>query len=155
MSKITLSFMQRFMTNLDSAIKTYVGAKVTAINKQLTTQKGVEIPAHTDLNDMKTAGVYYIKSDSVASGLSNLPLEKCGRIFVEDNHANGLLQIYTPNHSPRIFQRVYWSSSWTEWVEYAPKSLLLPQCTINNDGTYVLKATVSNGVVIYTWVSEV
>lgn len=79
MSKITYSFMQRFMGDLDTAIKGYVA------NKQ---------------EDY------------------DLVLKE----YISEN--------------------------------YAQKTDLLPSCPATTDGTYVLKATVDNGTVTYSWVSE-
>lgn len=148
MSKITLSFMQRFMGELDTAIKTYVGGKVSTLSSQLFINKGDSIVENTNLNDMQTIGVYYIPTDTVASSLTNLPLELCGKILISDNGNNGLSQIYIANHSPRIFTRTLFDNVWSSWVE------LFPQCTENTDGTYVLTATVSSGTVTYSWESN-
>lgn len=79
MSKITLTFMQRFMTNLDTAIKNYVTGKQS---------------------DYDTTIKSYMNTN------------------------------------------------------YAKKTDLLPKCPSTTNGTFVLKATVSNGTVTYSWVSE-
>lgn len=110
MSLISLEFMQRFQDNLDTAIKNYVKGK--DIN-----EKGSSIVSGTNLNNMKTAGVYYIADDAIASSLENLPLALCGKITVSDNGNGGFYQIYLPNHSPRLFIRTYWSNAWSEWQE--------------------------------------
>lgn len=110
MSKITLSFMERFMNNLDTAIRNFVASKDT-------TQQGTAISTNTNLDTFKTEGNYYIPSDTIASSL-NLPIALCGKFLVLNNGNGGYAQFYIPNHSPRLFQRLWWSSAWTDWKEY-------------------------------------
>ena len=64
MSKITLSFMQRFMGELDTAIKTYIGGKVSTLSSQLFINKGDSIVENTNLDDMQTIVVYYIPTST-------------------------------------------------------------------------------------------
>lgn len=120
MSIIDLSFMQRYTGKLNTAIKDYVGSKNP-------NEKGTSIASGTNLNDMNTVGVYYIQDDTVAGTIINLPLAVCGKILVSDNGNNGMVQFFIPNHSTRLFQRNYWSNSWTAWKEYGEKSILLSQ----------------------------
>ena len=149
MSIIDLAFMQRYQGELGTAIKNYV--KSNNLN-----EKGNSIPADTDLNTLNTAGIFHIADDTVAESLSNLPLSVCGKILVQDNGNNGMVQFYIPNHSPRIFQRLWWDNSWTNWVELATTDYVNTlMCTENTAGTYVLKATVSSqGTVTYSWEEE-
>ena len=131
MSLIDLSFMQRFQNNLDTAIKNYVRGK--DLN-----EKGSPITTGTDLNDMKTTGVYYIADDAIASSLENLPLALCGKVLVSDNGNGGYYQIYFPNHSPRIFMRTYWSSAWSEWQELAQSTSVRLTQTLTAGSTSVI-----------------
>lgn len=148
MSKITLSFMERFINNLDTAIKNYVKGKNS-------NEKGSSITTGTDLDTMKTVGVYYIADDATASNIGNVPLALCGKVLVMDNGNGGYSQFYIPNHSPRIFQRLWWGNAWTDWIELAPKSYVDKfNCPTTTDGTFNLVATVSNGVVTYSWVAQ-
>lgn len=109
---IDLSFFQRYQGELDTAIKNYVKGKNP-------NEKGTSIPSGTNLNDLTAFGTYYIADDTIAGGLTNLPLTYCGKILVSDNGNNGIVQFYFPNHSPRFFQRLYWSNAWSGWVEYS------------------------------------
>ncbi len=120
MSLINLDFMQRYQGELDTAIKNYVKSKNP-------NEQGTAITSGTDLNDLTTAGVYYIAGDTIASSLLNLPLALCGKVLVMDNGTNGIVQYYIPNHNTRLFQRNYWSSAWTNWVEYGEKSVYISQ----------------------------
>ena len=90
-------------------------------------EKGTAIATGTNLNDVTTVGVYYIADDTTAGNLANLPLTLCGKVLVSDNGNNGLVQLYMPNHSPRIFQRLFWDNAWSEWIEYSKKPILLSQ----------------------------
>lgn len=123
MSKITLAFMQRYQGKLNTAIKNYVKGK-TAINK------GTAIASGSDLNNMKTVGVYYITDDATAGNIANMPLNLCGKVLISDNGNNGISQIYMPNHSPRLFQRLWWENAWTSWFEYEKKAIKLTQVLV-------------------------
>ena len=113
MALIDLEFMQRFRNNLDTAIKNYVKGKNP-------NEKGESVPSGTNINDMKTAGVFYIADDTIASNITNLPLSLCGKLMVMDNGNGGIVQIYMPNHTSRIFERLW-------WVEYAKKGNVYQQ----------------------------
>lgn len=103
--------MERFISNLDTAIRNYVSSKDT-------TQQGTSISADTNLDTLKTEGNYYIPSDTIASSLTNLPLAVCGKFLVLNNGNGGYAQFYIPNHSPKLYERLWWSNAWTDWKEY-------------------------------------
>ena len=120
MAIIDLEFMERYQNNLDTAIKNYVKDKNP-------NEKGESIPSGTNINDMKTAGVFYIANDTIASNITNLPLSLCGKLMVMDNGNGGIVQIYVPNHTSRLFERLWWDNSWGNWVEYAKKGTVYQQ----------------------------
>ena len=111
MSLISLSFFQRYQSELDTAIKNYVKSKNP-------NEKGTSIASGTNLNDLNTFGTYYIADDTTAGGITNLPIAYCGKVYVMDNGNDGIAQFYVPNHTPKLYQRLYWSNAWTDWKEY-------------------------------------
>ena len=127
MSLISLEFFQRYQSELDTAIKNYFSSKKEIIDMSIPINAGTALETGVDLNDLQEAGNYYIESDTVAGGLVNLPLALSGKVLVIDNGADGIVQYYIPNHSTRLFQRNYWSSTWTNWVEYGEKSVYISQ----------------------------
>ena len=154
MSLITLSFLTRYQNGIIPKIRNYVKSKDS-------NEKGSSVPTGTDLNNLNTVGVYYFADDTVASSIVNLPLALSGKLLVMDNGNGGIVQVYIPNQSPRMFQRVYWSNAWTAWTEYAPKTYvdsaisdeISPiKCTETTEGSYGITATVdSSGNVTYSW----
>lgn len=111
MSIIDLSFMQRYQGKLNTAIKNYVKEKNP-------NEKGISIAAGTNLDNFRTVGVYYIADDTTAGQITNLPANLSGKILVSDNGNNGIVQFYIPNHEPKLYERVYWNSAWSQWKEY-------------------------------------
>ena len=120
MSIVSLEFFQRWQNGILPKIKSFVESKDP-------NSKGTSIATGTNLNNLTTTGVYYIANDTIAGQLVNLPLSVSGKIMVGDNGNSGLVQIYIPNQSPRIFQRVFYSNAWTAWEEYGKKSKLVTQ----------------------------
>lgn len=129
MSLIDLEFMQRYQSKLDTAIKNYVKSKNP-------NEKGDSIVSGTDLDELTTFGAYFIADDSIASGLANLPLDLCGKVLVSDNGNGGIIQTYTPNHSIRLFQRIFWDNTWGEWVEYSKRGTIYNE-TLSSGSTSV------------------
>lgn len=127
MSIISLEFFQRYQAKLDTAIKEYVGSQKDLIDKSVPINRGTPIATGTNLNDLKSAENYYIENDTIAGNIENLPLSICGKLIVVDNGNNGVVQIYMPNHNARLFQRIFWSNAWGEWVEYAKKGTIYQQ----------------------------
>lgn len=155
MSVITLSFMRRFMGELDTAIKTFVEEKLTPITEtienttpDLMIRAGEIIETGADVNDMTIKGVFYIESDSDASEIAHLPVEKSGKFIVAET-GNGVVQIFIINEDSSLYMRTY-SSDWNAWVEYASSDKLLPLAE-GEDGEYVLTATISSGIPVYSW----
>lgn len=117
MSLIDLDFMQRYQGELDTAIKNFM-------NKKDVNGNGTAIASGTDMNELKTKGVYYIATEAIAGSMQNLPMGLCGKVLVSQN-AGGIMQYYIPNHTPKIYQRECWNNQWGSWLEYAKKPVYL------------------------------
>lgn len=162
MSVITLSFMQRFMENLDTAIKTFVEEKLTPITEtmenttpDLMIRAGESIETGADVNDMTTKGIFYITSDSDASEIAHLPIEKSGKFIVAETGV-GLVQIFIVDESASLYIRTRISSIWTAWARCVTESDLLPKIPFNSEnGEYTLKANITDGNVSYFWSQDV
>ena len=110
-----------------------------------------------DFNDAPMNTIYQIDLDCDATVMKNNPvpgrsgaLFTTGPIYVSRHAACQYYVCLLPNGNTRLFYRYgYIASStsyvWTDWQQ----AVTVPHATV--DGTYTLKATVTNGVATYTW----
>ena len=82
---------------------------------------GMAIGADTDLNNLKTAGKYYVPSAAIANTLINAYVKLACAIHVIDNGNNSVVQemSYCSSGHTYIGRREYRPSSdaWTDWAE--------------------------------------
>lgn len=72
-----------------------------------------------NLNLYTSPGVYYQDSNANTSLVLNYPVALAGSLEVFT--AAGVVQVYRPYNSGRVFQRGWYSEAWSTWVELASK----------------------------------
>lgn len=88
-------------------------------------QLGASLPRNTVIDDYHAdsyTGTYYFADDGVASTIVTLPEAVCGKLIVTNNGNGGFSQYYIPNHSVKIWVRVWWSNAWSAWQDLASGS---------------------------------
>lgn len=83
---------------------------------------GTSLPSGTVIDDYHTSaytGVYYFADDGVAGNITTLPEAICGKLIVANNGNGGFSQYYIPNHSVKLWVRVWWSNAWSAWENIA------------------------------------
>lgn len=115
-----------------------------------TYEDGIAIPANSDLNDYKTAGVYTTTNDTIASSIANIPKPNTGKLIVSysaPSH-NYIQQIYIVAYNNAIYTRFYdnWNLIWKEWKQLASTDDISPSTV--GDGYAV--ATVSGSAITAT-----
>lgn len=88
-------------------------------------QLGTSLPRNTVIDDYHTdsyTGTYYFADDGVASTIVTLPEALCGKLIVMNSGNGGFIQFYIPNHSVKLWMRVWWSNAWSAWQNLASGS---------------------------------
>lgn len=87
---------------------------------------GDEIPNNADLNSYKTSGIYNIASNTKASSISNMPIQKAGKLIVMNIAANQYkVQQFIPFDTDCgiLYQRSWdnynSANAWSEWKKIA------------------------------------
>lgn len=106
---------------------TYIIDDARAFRKAIGTveQMGTSLPSGTVIDDYHSdsyCGTYYFASDEVARNITTLPEGVCGKLIVSNNGNGGFSQYYIPNHSVKIYVRVWWDSAWSTWKDISNES---------------------------------
>lgn len=101
---------------------TYTVNDARAFRKAINTveQLGTLLASGTVIDDYHAdiyVDNYYIPSDVIAQSLVTLPEALCGKLIVSNNGNGGYSQYYIPNHSVKIYVRVWWDNSWSAWKD--------------------------------------
>lgn len=87
------------------------------VDSHALSERGVQIPASSNLDDYKTAGDYYVAGASDAKTITNSPMTGSGyRLIVETGYVLGYIRQYAIGVSGNIQTR-YFQQSWTPWMK--------------------------------------
>lgn len=93
----------------------------TAVTNALNNKLNIPtlIPKNSNLNNYKTAGMFYNASNSDVSTIANVPVQQAFSLFVEI-HA-GVKQTFTSYTTNGIqsWVRNFWNGSWGQWYQQA------------------------------------
>ncbi len=82
-----------------------------------------DIPAEANLNDYVYAGNYKVASDSVASQVNNIPVQRNGKLFVLAAN-NYIIQIYISSYGEMYIRSKIINTSWRSWQQVAVETLV-------------------------------
>lgn len=105
--------ISRFMAWLKGLFYTKSEVDASLLNKVNVPQA---IPANSDLNVCRTAGMYYV-GENGSSALNTPTITSAFSLFIEKNNAwgDGVKQTFTPFTSPESYCRVYCNGTWSKW----------------------------------------
>lgn len=95
-------------------------------------QVGTRIEVNSDLNDYINAGNFYVKSDDDASNISNVPVERSGKLVVieidynDSETANRLYQIYFSNDNYIYYRYKFYDDTFADWKRFATYDEISP-----------------------------
>lgn len=75
------------------------------------------IPVGTDLNDMKTGGLYGQNANANATLALNYPVILAGTLLVITAASSIVTQVYTIYNTGRSYTRGYYAGTWSAWLE--------------------------------------
>lgn len=114
-----------------------------------TYEVGTSIPSNADLNDYITAGVYKIAPTSITSTISNMPVQKAGKLVVLSGisvNEDWFIQMYYDHEGIIYVRRRNNSPAWSEWKQFASTDDISPA----NVGNGYAEATVSGSAITAT-----
>lgn len=116
-------------------------------------QVGTRIEVNSDLDDYINAGSYYVKSDTDASDISNVPIARSGKLVVlendysDSNTANRLYQMYFTNENHIYFRFKTYEGTFTSWKRLATYDEISPS---GGGGSGFAEGTVSGSTISAT-----
>lgn len=96
-------------------------ATQNALNQKLNIPQ--EIPANTNLNVYRTAGLYYCPPDSRVGTIANVPIKFSFSLFVEKGA--DVVQTFVCRNNTNMtsgvqaWKRVYYNGTWSNWTQIA------------------------------------
>ena len=94
---------------------------VSTLSDQIGQFQGIEIPANTDLNNLRTDGNYYSANSTRSATLSNTPVTGSGFALVVQNMGANTTQMIKTG-SALFLRGTSGGSTWGDWRQYAEKS---------------------------------